>query len=133
VADLSIAAQGFIMFKKLLLLCICSALPMLNSGCAFNPFQIKPPVLATQEIKAVIQVAPTELSVEATQALLAAEKKISEARNSLALWISAVEKLTLARQAATVYDSDKTMQLARETVALCELSLAQMKLPLVSW
>ncbi len=129
-----LSTQGQAVLKKMLSQGICTSIFLLNSGCAFNLFQTKPIGLVTQDVvNDTIRATPTALTEEATQLLLTAEQKINNARNSLALWTSAIEKFTLARQAAAAFDSDKTTQLARETIALCEFSLAQTKLPLVNW
>jgi|GEM_PF-7021243 len=120
--------------KKIGLLCITAALMLLHSGCAFNPFEAKPSAPAQRRIvAAIVPATPTQLTDEAIQLLLVAENKISEARGAHALWTSALETFSQARQAANIFNSEKTMQLARETIALCELSLAQTKSPPVSW
>lgn len=122
------------MAKKILLRCVFLCLVMLSSGCAFNPFEARPLVMPSSEVAVPIaSIAPTALTDEAKQLLLAADKKINDTRGAFALWTKALEKFALAQQAANVFDSEKTVQLARETIALCELSLAQTKLPLVSW
>jgi murein lipoprotein len=76
---------------------------------------------------------PTALTGEAQSALMAAEVAVVEARNNRSLWTAALDQLALARQAAAVFDSDATLQHAREVVALCELSAKQRSAPLVKW
>ena len=123
------------MAKKLLLCCVYVLLVMLGGGCAFNPFEARRPP-ATTSIEVAVPIAPisaTALTGEAKQLLLAADKKINDTRAAFALWTKALEKFALAQQAANLFDSETTVQLARETIALCELSLAQTKLPLVTW
>jgi hypothetical protein len=122
------------MAKKILLSCVYMLLVTLGNGCAFNPFEARPPAIISSEVALPIApISPTALTDEAKQLLLAADKKINDTRGVFALWTKALEKFALAQQAANVFDSEKTVQLARETIALCELSLAQTKLPLVSW
>ena len=76
---------------------------------------------------------PTALSQEAEDALAAAEQKVIEARIKRSLWIPAVEHLNKARAAAKKFDSDATMQHAKEAIALCILSIAQLDSPPVRW
>lgn len=85
------------------------------------------PVVVQPEIK------PVALSEEADAALKAAEQSVIEARVKRALWTAAVEHLNKARAAAKVIDSVATLRHAKETVALCELSIKQLALPPVSW
>ena len=76
---------------------------------------------------------PTALSEEADTTLKAAEQSVTEARIRRALWTAAVEELERARAAAKVLDSDATLRHAREVIALCGLSIAQLSAPPVKW
>jgi len=76
---------------------------------------------------------PTTLSVEADNALKAAEQTVIETRIRRALWTAAAEHLERARAAAKKLDSDLTLKNAREVIALCQLSLQQKQSPPVTW
>ncbi len=76
---------------------------------------------------------PTALSAEAADTLTAAEQKVIEARVKRSLWIPAVEQLNKAREAAGRFDSEATILHAREAIALCTLSIAQLESPPVRW
>lgn len=76
---------------------------------------------------------PTTLTAEADSALKAAEQSIIEARVKRSLWTAAVEQLNKARAAAQVFDSNATLEHAKEAVALCALSIQQTALPPVKW
>ena len=76
---------------------------------------------------------PTALNAEADSALKAAEQNVVEARIQRTLWIAAVEELEKARAAANVFDSEATLNHAREVILLCALSLQQKRSPPVSW
>jgi hypothetical protein len=76
---------------------------------------------------------PTSLTAEAEGALKAAEQSIVEARVKRALWTAAIEQLTLARNAAKLFDSETTLKHAREVVALCQLSAQQATNQPVLW
>ena len=90
----------------------------------------KVPVLIVPEV-----VVPklTALSAEADAALQAAEQGVIEARVKRALWTAAVEELKRARAAAQEFDSTATVRHAQESIALCELSIAQLSKPPVKW
>ncbi|MEI6736896.1 MAG: hypothetical protein WCL29_00285 [Pseudomonadota bacterium] len=80
-----------------------------------------------------VSATPKALTEEALVALALADQSVTNARASHTLWTSAVEKLGAARNAAIVFDSDNTLKLSREIVALCARSAAQAKLPPVTW
>lgn len=101
------------------------------AGCAMQA----PPPVAAPVAAAMPEPPPkpTALSQEAEDALAAAEQKVIEARIKRSLWIPAVEHLNKARAAAKKFDSDATMQHAKEAIALCILSIAQLDSPPVRW
>ena len=76
---------------------------------------------------------PTMLTEDAGSALEAAEQSVNEARIKRALWTAAVDELTRARSAAKAFDSVATLQHAREVIALCGLSIAQLSAAPVKW
>ena len=76
---------------------------------------------------------PTIVNEEADAALKVAELSVNEARIKRALWTAAVEELARARAAAKAFDSAATLRHARETIALCNLSIAQLSKPPVDW
>ena len=76
---------------------------------------------------------PTVVNEEADAALKVAELSVNEARIKRALWTAAVEQLALARAAAKAIDNAATIRHARETIALCNLSIAQLSKPPVDW
>lgn len=89
---------------------------------------------------APVAVAPTvrlatasALTVEADNALKAAEQTIIETRVQRAVWTAATEQLDHARAAAKTFNSDLTLKHAREAIALCQLSLQQKQSPPVVW
>jgi hypothetical protein len=104
----------------------------LLTGCAFNPFQRQPVVIAPTTT-VVVPIAPTALTDEATRALAIAEKNVADARVALALWTAASEKLSAAKLAAVAFDSATVIRLASEVNALCSQSALQAKYPLVIW
>lgn len=69
---------------------------------------------------------PTSLTEAAESSLNAAEQSVIEARVKRALWTAAVEELDRARTAAREFDSNATVRHAREVIALCDLSIAQL-------
>lgn len=73
------------------------------------------------------------LSAEAIAALAQAKQRVAEAKASRTLWKSAFDKLAVAELAAVKQDSQLTLKLANEIVALCQLSTAQASLPAVVW
>ena len=81
----------------------------------------------------VIAPKPVALTDAAEAALKTAEQSVIEARVKRALWIAAVEELKRARSAAQVFDSDTALRHAREVIALCDLSIAQLSKPPVKW
>jgi hypothetical protein len=81
----------------------------------------------------VVAPKPIALSAEADAALQAAEQSVIEARVKRALWTAAVDELKRARAAALQFDSIATLRYARESIALCELSIAQLSRPPVKW
>lgn len=77
--------------------------------------------------------APVALTDEADSALKAAEQSVTEARIKRALWTAAVLELDRARAAAKTFDSAATLAHAREVIALCGLSIAQLSSAPVKW
>ena len=69
---------------------------------------------------------PIALSAEAETTLKAAEQNVIEARVKRTLWTAAVVELDRARTAAKKFDSNATLRHAREVIALCDLSIAQL-------
>lgn len=76
---------------------------------------------------------PVALSDDADAALKTAEQSVTEARIKRALWTAAVVELERARSAAKQFDSAATIKHAREVVALCGLSIAQLSAAPVKW
>ena len=99
------------------------------SGCATSP----PPLSTLIVIAEPVSVKPTVLSVDADNALKAAEQTVIETRVRRALWTAATDQLNRARAAAKILDSDLTLKHAREVIALCQLSLQQKQSPPVTW
>ena len=104
-------------------------LAALVSGCAVQEAP-KAPVAVILEAPAPKPVALTE---DAANALNVAEQSVIEARIKRALWTVAVEELQRARSAAQGFDSLTTLRHAREAIALCELSIAQLSEAPVKW
>lgn len=104
-------------------------LAALATGCAVP----EPPKLTVTTVPDAIVQKPVALTVEADSALQAAEQGVIEARIKRALWTSAVEELSRARIAAKEFDSAGTLRHARETIILCELSIAQLSKVPVKW
>ena len=98
------------------------------SGCAIQEAP-KIPVA----IPEIALPAATALTEEADATLKAAEQSVVEARIKRALWTAAVEELDRARKAAKSFDSVATLLHAREAIALCGLSIAQLSAPPVKW
>lgn len=83
-----------------------------------------------------IELAPTTiliLSETARSRLAAAEQRIIDARAAMSLWTSATAQLALARNAAIALDNEGTILHANAAIALSERSIAQAKLPPISW
>ena len=99
------------------------------SGCATSPPPLSAPTIAAEPVS----VKPTALSVDADNALKAAEQTVIETRVRRALWTAATDQLNRARAAAKIFDSDLTVKHAREAIALCQLSLQQKQSPPVTW
>lgn len=76
---------------------------------------------------------PVALTEEADSVLKAAEQSVTEARIKRALWTAAVVELERARTAARTFDSAATITHAREVIALCGLSIAQLSSAPVKW
>ena len=95
---------------------------VLVGGCA-APEVTKIPAVANP---APTPPAPIALTEEAETTLKAAEQSVIEARVKRALWTAAVEELDRARTAAKKFDSNATVRHAREVIALCDLSIAQL-------
>lgn len=104
-------------------------LAALLSGCA-APEATKIPVAV---IAVVAPQKPIALTVEADAALKTAEQSVTEARIKRALWTAAVLELERARLAAKQFDSVATLGHAREVIALCDRSIAQLSEPPVTW
>ena len=107
----------------------CGLLAVFLCGCAAQEVP-KLPVVVVPEVVVPKLIA---LSNEADAALQAAEQGVIEARVKRALWTAAVEELKRARAAAQEFDSAATLRHARESIALCELSIAQLSKPPVKW
>ena len=105
-------------------------LAMFLCGCAVQEGS-KIPAVVVPEVVVVSK--PIALSAEAGAALQAAEQGVIEARVRRALWTTAIEELKRARAAAQELDSIATLRHARESIALCELSIAQLSKPPVKW
>ena len=103
---------------------------MLLSGCVVTESQKTPIVVVVPEPPPP---KPSALTVEADTILKAAEQSVIEARIKRALWTAAVAELERARAAAKVFDSVATSRHAREVIALCGLSVAQLSAAPVSW
>ena len=99
------------------------------SGCATPPPPLSAPIVVAEPVSAK----PTALSVDADNALKAAEQTVIETRVRRALWTAATDQLNRARAAAKILDSDLTLKHAREVIALCQLSLQQKQSPPVTW
>ena len=110
--------------------CIGTASMMALYGCVTAP---APVVIAPVVASIVVPAKPSMLTLEADNALKAAEQTIIETRVRRALWTAATEQLDRARAAAKTFDSDLTIKHAREAIALCQLSLQQKQLPPVTW
>lgn len=102
------------------------------AGCAFFPFQRDPPALAATTVLPIPS-APKALTESAALALNLAEQCVADARKNHTLWTVAVEKLVAARHAAKLFNSDTTITLSQEIIALCARSAAQAKSPPVTW
>ena len=102
---------------------------MFLHGCAVQEL----PKIPVAVVPATVAPTPIALSAEADTALQAAEQSVIEARVKRALWTAAVEELKRARATAKEFDSMATMRHARESIALCELSIAQLSRPPVKW
>ncbi len=100
------------------------------AGCATKTVAPAAPVAVSSP---ALPPAPTALSEDAKAALVAAEQSIVNAEVTRTLWVSAKEKIIMARLAAKQFDSSRTLALARDVVALCERSTAQAKSPPVTW
>jgi hypothetical protein len=102
---------------------------MFVSGCAVQ----ETPKLPVAAAPVVVVPKPVALSAEAETAMQAAEQSVIEARVKRALWTAAVAELKRAKAAAQEFDSATTLRHAREVIALCELSIAQLSKPPVKW
>ena len=106
-----------------------AVLAVFLGGCAVQEIPKVPAVVVPD----VVVPKPITLSAEADAALQAAEQSVIEARVKRALWTAAIEELKRAKAAAQEFDSIATMRHARESIALCELSIAQLSKPPVKW
>jgi Tfp pilus assembly protein PilN len=109
---------------------VLACLLLIFGGCMFLR---QTPVNEPKPVEAALPAKPTALTEEAEAALKAAEQSVIDARNKRALWTAAVEHLAKAREAAKNFDSGATLSHARETIALCALSLQQLSAPPVKW
>ena len=100
------------------------------SGCITAPV---PPESLPAVIAQPAPAKPSTLSIEADNALKAAEQTVIETRVRRALWTAATEHLESARVAARSLNSDLTLKHAREAIALCQLGLQQKQSPPVIW
>ena len=107
----------------------CVLLGGFLSGCAVQ----EPPPIPVAIIVAAPPPKPVALTDEADKTLKAAEQSVTEARIKRALWTAAVVELERARTAAKGFDSVVTLQHAREAIALCGQSIAQLSKPPVTW
>ncbi len=107
---------------------VWAALATLMAGCAWfdTPRPAAAPAIA-------VQLPPPVLSADAIAALQTARQRVAHARTARTLWRSAAEKLAEAEIAAVKNDSNTTLRLSHEIVALCEKSTAQASLPPVVW
>ncbi len=101
-------------------------------GCAFNPFWREPPPATTITTLPTVTT-PKALTEQASLALGLAEQCVVDGRKNHTLWTVAVEKLAQARNAAKIFNSDTTITLSQEIIALCARSAAQAKSPPVTW
>ena len=106
-----------------------AVLAVFLGGCAVQDIPNVPAVVVPD----VVVPKPITLSAEADAALQAAEQSAIDARVKRALWTAAIEELKRAKAAAQEFDSIATMRHARESIALCELSIAQLSKPPVKW
>jgi hypothetical protein len=93
----------------------------------------QPSTITERPVTPVVALPPQALTLEAAAALDQAKQRVAQARASRTLWKSALEKLLAAEQAAVKQDSQLTLNLASETIALCQLSTAQASRPAVTW
>ena len=100
------------------------------SGCITAPV---PPASLPAVIAQPAPAKSSTLSIEADNALKAAEQTVIETRVRRALWTAATEHLESARVAARLLNSDLTLKHAREVIALCQQSLQQKQSPPVTW
>lgn len=125
-------ATGFGVFSKI----FCASATLLGltqfiGGCAVSDAPRALPATPAMAVKPVVK--PTALTPEAEATLQAAEQSVIEARIKRSLWTAAVDQLKKARAAAQVFDSEATLEHAKEAVALCILSIKQLELPPVKW
>lgn len=113
-----------------LLLSVITATTM--SGCAFL-FGQRAAAPAVQTTVPVAPIAPTALTDAAKDMLAAAEQSVTTAEVTRTLWSSARQKLLAAREAAKVFDSERTILLSREVIQLCVRSAEQAKSAPVTW
>jgi hypothetical protein len=108
---------------------VAGVLSVLLVGCAVQ----EAPKIPAPVVVEIPQPKPVALSDEADAALKTAEQSVTEARVKRALWTAAVVELERARSAAKIFDSAATIKHAREVVALCGLSIAQLSAAPVKW
>ena len=105
-------------------------LVMLLNGCVVTESPKTAVLVVTPE---PLTPKPAALTAEADTILKAAEQSVIEARIKRALWTAAVAELERARAASKVFDSVATSRHAREVIALCGLSVAQLSAAPVNW
>lgn len=102
------------------------------AGCGLFP----PAPSAPPHLPAPTTALPTPakvLSADAKLALAAAEEAIAQAIKTDNAWLVALEYLRRARAAAAITDSENTLLLANETLALCAAARAQLNAPRIPW
>ncbi len=81
-----------------------------------------------QTVKAAEAPKPT-LSAEATQALAKAEADVKAAKAQNALWTTANDALTKAKEAAAKFDSATVIKLSKTASEHAQLGIQQLKYP----
>lgn len=100
-------------------------LPATPQSLVVSPVAVSQPVVNSPSLPTPPR--PTALTAEAVAALNAAEAQVAAARQSRALWPSALAALENARTAAKVFDSARTVEFANEVALLCAASLDQQR------
>jgi len=100
------------------------------SACALWP---PPPAPETPPTPRQTVEPAAVLSEAALDALKRAREAVTNARNEKHLWLSAVQALNEAEQAASRKDSRSTIEASERVMELCRRSREQSKLPPVAW